>query len=48
MQNVHAVTVQLPPDEQDLEMLQDVTTDDTVNLILPDDNLKHKVIFIAF
>jgi hypothetical protein len=35
------------PNEQDLEMLQDVTTDDTVNLIQPDDSLKHKVIFVA-
>ena len=35
------------PDEQDLEMLQDVTTDDTVNLIQSADSLKHKVIFVA-
>ena len=28
-------------------MLQDVTTDDTVNLIQSDDSLKHKVIFVA-
>ena len=35
------------PDEQDLEMLQDITTDDTENLIHSDDSLKHKIIFIA-
>jgi hypothetical protein len=35
------------PNEQDLEMLLDVTTDVTVNLIQSDDSLKHKVIFVA-
>ena len=35
------------PDELDLQMLQDITTDDTVNLIQSDDSLKHKVIFVA-
>jgi len=35
------------PDEQDLEMLQDITTDDTENLIQSDDSLKHKIIFVA-
>jgi hypothetical protein len=35
------------PDELDLEILQDLTADDTVNLIQSDDCLKHKVIFIA-
>ena len=34
------------PDEQDLEMLQDITTDDTENLI-HSDSIKHKIIFIA-
>lgn len=35
------------PDDQDLELLQDISSDDTDNLIESDDNLKHKVIFIA-
>lgn len=35
------------PDEQDLELLQDITVDDTENLIESDDPLKHKVIFVA-
>ena len=35
------------PNEQDLEILQDITTDDTQNLIESDDTLKHKVIFVA-
>jgi hypothetical protein len=35
------------PVEQDLEMLQDVTTDETENLIHSDDCLKHKIIFVA-
>jgi hypothetical protein len=35
------------PEEQDLEVLQDITTDDTENLIHSDDSLKHKIIFVA-
>jgi hypothetical protein len=35
------------PDEEDLELLQDLTTDDTENLIESDDSLKHKIIFIG-
>jgi hypothetical protein len=35
------------PDEQDLEMLQDITTDDTENLVHSADSLKHKIIFVA-
>ena len=35
------------PDERDLELLQDITADDTQNLIDSDDSLKHKVIFVA-
>ncbi|ESO02840.1 hypothetical protein HELRODRAFT_174269 [Helobdella robusta] len=35
------------PDEQDLEMLQDITTEDTENLIQSDNCLKHKIIFVA-
>jgi len=35
------------PDEQELEMLQNITTDDTENIIHSDDSLKHKIIFVA-
>ncbi|ESO11756.1 hypothetical protein HELRODRAFT_166784 [Helobdella robusta] len=35
------------PDEQDLEMLQDITTEDIENLIQSDNCLKHKIIFVA-
>ena len=30
-----------------MEMLQDITTDDTENIIHSDDSLKHKIIFAA-
>jgi hypothetical protein len=35
------------PDEQDLDLLQDITTDDTEKLLDSDDSLKHKIIFVA-
>ena len=35
------------PDEQHLELMQDISSDDTENLTESNDNLKHKVIFIA-
>jgi len=35
------------PDEPDLEILQDITTDDTQIIIESDDSLKHKLIFVA-
>lgn len=35
------------PDEQDLELLQDISSDGTESLLESNDNLKHKVIFIA-
>lgn len=35
------------PDEQDLELLQDITTNDTQNLIESEDSQKHKIIFVA-
>jgi len=35
------------PDEQDLKMLHDITTNDTENIIHSDDSLKYKIIFVA-